>query len=77
MPTCPPRWQCVTPHFGLEADPAAIARMAEESRFYAKDPAPRVFAGDVPQQQRPVTDQMREAAQRFAEPGYRALASPR
>ena len=49
-------WQCVTPHFGLEADPAAIARMAEESRFYAKDPAPRVFAGDVPQQQRPVTD---------------------
>jgi hypothetical protein len=67
-------WQRVAPHFGLETDPAAIGRMIEESRFYAKDSAPRVFAGDAPEH-RPVTDAMREAAQRFAEPGYRALAS--
>jgi hypothetical protein len=67
-------WQRVAPHFGLVADPAAIERMIEESRLYAKDLAPRVFAGDAAEQ-RPVTDAMREAAQRFAEPGYRALAS--
>jgi hypothetical protein len=67
-------WQHVAPHFGLEADPVAIERMTAESRFYAKDPAPRVFAGDLPER-RPITDAIREAAQRFAEPGYRALAS--
>ncbi len=67
-------WQRVAPHFGLEADPAAIQRMMEESRFYAKDPAARVFAGDA-QEGRPITDAMRQAARRFAEPGYRALAS--
>ena len=67
-------WQRVAPHFGLEADAAAIDRMIEESRFYAKDPASRVFTGDAPRR-RPVTDAMRAAAERFAEPGYRALAS--
>jgi len=65
-------WQQVVPHLGLETDPATIHRMIEESRFYSKDPARRVFAGDVPER-RPMTDAMREAAQRFAEPGYRAL----
>ena len=48
--------------------------MTEESRFYANDPAPRVFAGDAPER-RPMTDAMREAVQRFVESGYRALAS--
>jgi hypothetical protein len=67
-------WQRVAPHFGLEADAAAIERMIEESRFYSKDPAPRVFTGDVPEG-RSATDVMREAAQRFAEPGYRAPVS--
>ena len=32
------------------------------------------FAGDV-SDQRSVTDEIRQAAQRFAEPGYRVLAS--
>ncbi|MBS4729473.1 hypothetical protein MSM1_14355 [Mycobacterium sp. SM1] len=67
-------WRRVASHLGLETDPAAIGRMIEESHFYAKDPAGRVFAGDDPDR-RPVTDAMREAARRFAEPGYRALAS--
>ncbi|BBX44481.1 hypothetical protein GCM10009641_54610 [Mycobacterium cookii] len=67
-------WQRVVPHFGLDADQAAIARMADESRFYSKDSTPRVFAGDTAQQ-RPVTDEIRDAVQRFAEPGYRLLAS--
>jgi len=67
-------WERVIPHFGLEADPAAIQRMIEESRFYSKDVVPRVFAGDIPEE-RPLTDEMRELAERFAWPGYRALAS--
>ena len=50
--------------------------MIEESRFYSKDPAPRIFDGDAPER-RLMTDAMRKAAERFAEPGYRALASPR
>jgi hypothetical protein len=67
-------WQRVAPHFGIEVDSAAIERMIEESRFYSKDPTPQVFNGDDPEDS-PVTDAIREAAQRFAEPGYRALAS--
>ncbi len=65
-------WQRVAPHFGLETDAAAIARMIDESRFYSKDPASRVFAGDAAER-RPITDEMREAVRRFAERGYRAL----
>ncbi|MFZ0906535.1 MAG: hypothetical protein WAN71_22210 [Mycobacterium sp.] len=67
-------WQRVAPHFGLEVDTAAIERMTEESRFYSKDPAPQPFSVAEPEY-RPVTEAMREAAERFAEPGYRALAS--
>ena len=67
-------WQRVAPHFGLEVDRAAIERMTNESRFYAKDSAPRRFTGDGPEQQA-VTDAVRRAAQRFAEPGYRTLSS--
>jgi hypothetical protein len=67
-------WRRVAPHFGLEADSAAIERMIEESRFYSKDPSPRVFDEDAPGR-RPMTAAIRDAAQRFAEPGYRALAS--
>jgi hypothetical protein len=73
MATCPPPFGSAWPH-GLEADPAAIERMMDESRFYAKDPAARVFAGDSPER-RAITDTMREAAQRLAEPGYHALPS--
>jgi len=67
-------WTRVVAHLGLEADAAAIQRMVEESRFYSKDPASEVFVGDAPER-RPLTDTMRVAAQRFAEPGYRALIS--
>jgi hypothetical protein len=69
-------WQLVVPHFGLEADSAAIERMVGESQFYSKDSSPRVFDGDAPER-RPMTPAIRDAAQRFAEPGYRALASRR
>jgi hypothetical protein len=69
-------WQRVAQHFGVEADSAAVERMIEESRFYSKDPSPRIFDGDA-SERRLMTDAMRKAAERFAEPGYRALASPR
>jgi len=48
--------------------------MIEESRFYSKDPAGRFFTGDAPEL-RPATDEMRSAAELFAEPGYGAVAS--
>ncbi len=67
-------WLSVATHFGLDVDPAAIARMTEESQLYSKDPEPRVFTGDSPERRR-VTEEIIEAARRFAEPGYRALAS--
>jgi hypothetical protein len=67
-------WERVAPHLGLDVDSAATKRMIEESRFYSKDPAPRAFAGDTPER-RPMTDALREASRRFAEPAYRALAS--
>ena len=38
-------WQRVAPHFGLEVDAAAIARMTDEARFYSKESAPRAFSG--------------------------------
>ncbi len=66
-------WQRVAPHFGLSTDAAAIARMIDESRLYSKDPAGRVFAGDAAKL-RPITGEIRAAARRFAEPGYRALS---
>jgi hypothetical protein len=67
-------WQRVVAHFGLEIDAAGIERMTEESQFYSKEAAPRVFSGDLAEDRR-VTDAMREVAERFAEPGYRALAT--
>jgi hypothetical protein len=67
-------WLSVAPHFGLDVDPAAIARMTAASRLYSKDPQPRLFTGEAPEQ-RPMTEEIFQAAQRFAEPGYRALAA--
>jgi len=67
-------WQRVARHFGLEVDAEAIDRMIEESRFYSKDRASRIFTGDAGEC-RPATDEMHSAAKCFAEPGYRALAS--
>ena len=67
-------WQRVAPHFGIEIDAAAIERMTEQSRFYSKAAEAQHFSGDDPER-RPVTDEIRDAAQRFAEPGYRQLAS--
>jgi hypothetical protein len=67
-------WERIAPHFGLETDAAAIERMTAQSRFYSKDATPRVFDGQA-SERRLITDAMRTVAERFAEPGYRALAS--
>ncbi|MGF2946298.1 hypothetical protein [Mycobacterium sp. Lab-001] len=65
-------WERVGPHFGLDIDTAAIELMAEKSLFHSKDSAKRVFA-DEPANRSPITDEMRTAARRYAEAGYRAL----
>jgi hypothetical protein len=67
-------WDRVAPHFGIEIDAAAIERMTEQSRFYSKDVESRPFSGGLSKQSR-VTDEMTDAARRFAEPGYLMLAS--
>lgn len=69
-------WQRVAPHFGIDIDPAAIQRMTEHSQFYSKGSDLQEFSGEH-QDRHPVTDEMREATQRFAESGYRQLASRR
>jgi hypothetical protein len=69
-------WHSVAPHFGLETDEAAIECMVRESRLYTKSTLPQFFSGDRPEL-RPMTDEIREAAGRFAEPAYRVLASYR
>lgn len=70
----PAIWQSMAPHFGLEIGAAAIERMTEDSRFYSKEAAPRVFTGDAPER-RPMTGAISDAAERFAAPGYRTLAA--
>jgi hypothetical protein len=67
-------WQRVAPHFAIEVDAAAIERMTEQSQFYSKAAEPQAFSGNAGKG-RLITDAMRDAAQRFAEPGYQALAS--
>ncbi|MEE3063598.1 MAG: hypothetical protein VYA67_06470 [Actinomycetota bacterium] len=67
-------WACAAPHFGLPTSADAIDRMAEQSRFYSKDRAPRPFAGGGAEE-RPVSEATRKIAERFAAPGYRALDS--
>jgi hypothetical protein len=69
-------WEKVAPHFGIEIDDAAIQRMTEQSRIYSKDVDQKQFSDDEAGR-RLVTDEMREAARRFAEPGYRQLAAYR
>jgi hypothetical protein len=66
-------WQQVAPHFGIEIDVATIERMTEQSRYYSKGADIQFFSGGQ-DDARPVTDEMREAARSFAEPGYRLLA---
>jgi hypothetical protein len=69
-------WDRVAAHFGIDIDAVAIERMTEQSRFYSKDVESRPFSGDL-SEHRPATDEMADAAQRFADPGYRMLASRR
>jgi hypothetical protein len=67
-------WDQVAAHFGIEIGAAAIERMTEQSRFYSKDVESRFFSADL-SEHRPVTDEITDVARRFAEPGYRMLAS--
>jgi hypothetical protein len=66
-------WQRVAPHFGIEIDSAAIERMTEQSRFYSKDAEPQQFSSEQANA-RSATEEVTDAAERFAGPGYRELA---
>ncbi len=65
-------WERVAAHFGIEIDAAAIKRMTGQSQYYSKEAEPQLFSVDR-QKPREVTEEMREAARRFAESGYRQL----
>ncbi|WP_343572888.1 hypothetical protein [Mycobacterium sp.] len=66
-------WQRVAPHFGIAIDAAALERIREQARFYSKEAEPQFFSADQ-REACPVTDEMREAARRFADLRYRQLA---
>jgi hypothetical protein len=65
-------WRRVAPHFGIEIDSAAIKLMTEQARFYSKDAEQQQFSSEQVNA-RPVTEEMTDAAERFAGPGYREL----
>lgn len=66
-------WERVAPHIGIDVDSAGVERMIEQARYYSKSSVAQPFRGDGPD--RRVTDEMREAARRFADPHYLRLRS--
>lgn len=66
-------WHRIAPALGLLAGAEDITRMAEEARYYAKDPTRRVFAGEAGAA-RGVQPAIRELAERLVEPAYRRLS---
>jgi hypothetical protein len=67
-------WQLIAPSLGLPAGAEDIARMAEEARYYAKDPARRVFVGAAGTAGA-VSPAIRDLAARLVEPAYARLGS--
>jgi hypothetical protein len=65
-------WDRVAPFLKLDLDEAAIARMAEEGRYYAKDPGKRVFAAG-PTTTPAIRPELYDLARRLVEPAYRRL----
>jgi hypothetical protein len=53
-------WERVAPFLGLAPSEGDFARMADEARFYAKDPAKRVFVGNTGAIPEPIRDLARE-----------------
>ncbi|WIM88659.1 hypothetical protein PT015_03955 [Candidatus Mycobacterium wuenschmannii] len=69
-------WERVAPHFGIAVEAADIERMTEQAAYYSKSVVIQPYSGED-LRIRPMTDEMRDAALRYAEPGYRQLASLR
>jgi hypothetical protein len=65
-------WTRVAPFVGMNITAHDVARMQDESRFYAKHAGRQLFAGDPPQR-RPDDPRLRELAAEIVEPAYREL----
>lgn len=69
-------WTRVAPFLGLAPGAGEIALLREEARYYAKDPARRLFTGDPPER-RALSDALRALAATELEPLYRILDARR
>ncbi|MEI9982426.1 MAG: hypothetical protein WDN69_03950 [Aliidongia sp.] len=65
-------WERVAPFLKLDLDAAAIARMAEEGRYYAKDPGKRIFSTG-PAAAPVIRPELYDLARRLVEPAYGRL----
>lgn len=69
-------WTRLAAAIGVAPDDGTMAQMAEEARYYSKDPARRLFTGDRPE--RPaLSAALRMLAAERLEPLYRALDARR
>ncbi len=65
-------WTTVADFLGLQLDPAAVAGLAAESRFYSKATTPRLFTGDAPERHA-IAQEVRQVAAALAEDSYSRL----
>jgi hypothetical protein len=65
-------WSRVAPFLALNITAGDVARMQDESRYYAKHAGKRLFAGDPPER-RPDDPRLHELAAEFVEPVYQEL----
>jgi hypothetical protein len=63
-------WERVAPFLGLAPGAANLARMVEEARYYAKDPAKRVFAGKAGE----IAEPIRDLARNLVDPVYEGVS---
>ena len=66
-------WDRVAPFLGLAPSEGDFARMADEARFYAKDPAKRVFVGNTGA----IPESIRDLARELVGPVYDRLMARR
>jgi hypothetical protein len=70
-------WERIVPHFGLQADGAALARMSAATTRHAKAPLGKevAFAPDSARKRAEATPALTQAIDDFARPGWAALAA--
>jgi gluconate kinase len=66
----------IAPFFGVDIDAASAGLMAEVAGRDAKNPSV-IYTGDSPNKQGRATERLRNASERWAQPGYRTLEAHR